>query len=107
MITMIVKERRRHTRLDLTAPIRVRRGDQSQIETSTRNISAGGVYFTSAEPYKVGSKFDFVMNVPQEFCREQAVELRCRSKVVRVEPPGKQEWAGVAARIVDYEFVRT
>lgn len=100
-------DKRKHSRFDLSVPIQVQMGAGPQMETTTRNMSAGGVYFTASKRCAVGLELKFVMALPPEFCRDSRVEVRCRSRVVRVEPHHEYQGLGVAATIVDYEFVRT
>jgi len=67
-----------------------------------RNVSASGVYFTTAADLKPGESVKFVL----EFSGLQigAVSARCEARVVRVEPQGTLK--GVGAAFDSIEFLR-
>jgi hypothetical protein len=67
-----------------------------------RNVSASGVYFTTAADLKPGESVKFVL----EFSGLQigAVSARCQARVVRVEPQGTLK--GVGAAFDSIEFLR-
>ena len=68
-----------------------------------RNVSASGVYFTTAADLKPGESVKFVL----EFSGLQigAVSARCQARVVRVELQGTLK--GVGAAFDSIEFLRT
>ena len=102
-------DRRRHRRFDLSFPVQVRVKTQAtpQVQTSTKDISARGIYFTMSQDCELGSELECVVTLPPEFCQGHTVQVRCRGKVVRVERPDAKNRIGVAATIEDYEFVKT
>ena len=103
-------DRRKHRRFDLSLPVKVRLKTQaaSQIQTSTKDISAHGIYyFTLSEKFELGSELECVVLLPPELCQGNNIEVRCRGKIVRVERPDAENKIGVAATIEDYEFVKT
>ncbi len=74
------------------------------METSTRDISAGGIYFSMTEPCEPGSELELVVTLPSE--RDGSpVRVHVVGKVIRVEPPDPRRRIGVAAVIEKYEFV--
>ena len=101
-------EERKHRRFDLALPAQVRtRADAPpEVQASTRDISAGGVYFTLPREIEPGSELEWELMVPPEFSQGQAVRIRCRGKVIRVERPDAQGKVGVAATIEEYEFIK-
>ncbi len=98
-----------HRRFDLSFPIHVRVKEEAapQIQTSTKDISARGIYFTMSEHCELGSELECVVTLPPEFCQGNTVQVRCRGKIVRVERPDAQNKIGVAATIEEYEFLKT
>ncbi len=104
---MMGVEKRRHRRFDLSLPVEVRMETAPEIKTATKDISARGIYFTMEEGYRVGSQLECTVTLPPELCQGNMIRIRCRGKIVRVEPPDAQKKVGVAATIEDYEFVKT
>lgn len=104
---MLGTEKRRHRRFDLSLPVAVRMETASEIKTATKDISARGIYFTMDEGYQLGSQLECVVTLPPELCQGNMIQVRCRGKIVRVEPPDAQKKVGIAASIEDYEFVKT
>lgn len=102
-------ERRRHRRFDLSLPVKVRVKTQvaAQVTTSTKDISARGIYFTISEDLDIGSELECVLTLPPELCQGNTIQVRCRGKIVRVERPDTDNNIGVAATIEDYEFIKT
>ena len=101
-------ESRRNRRYDMSLPVVVQAKGRSAtpVETSTRDVSAGGLYFTFAEPLEPGSELECEVLLPAAFGYKEAVRVRCRGKVVRVERPEKAGRIGVAGTIERYEFVK-
>jgi PilZ domain len=73
----------------------------------TRNISSGGVLFTSEKEPDVGSSIEYVITLGGP--SDQSVNLRCIGKVVRYRrTPDADPFAfDVAATLERYEFVRS
>jgi hypothetical protein len=73
----------------------------------TKNISSGGVLFTSERELDVGGPLEYVitLGVPSD----QIVSLRCIGKVVRYKKISDSEEPAfdVAATLERYEFVRS
>ncbi len=73
----------------------------------TKDISSSGVYFEFSAPIDVGSSLEFILTLPGEITQGNAVRVRCRGKVVRVDrTSGDGDTLGLAATIERYEFVR-
>ena len=103
-------EQRKHRRFNLAFPIRVKRKSQDPsapaIETSTRDISARGIYLVISEDLEMGSELDLEITLPAELAGGKSVKLRCRGKVARLEPRNAEGKIGVGAVIQDYEFLQ-
>jgi|SRR6516165_3614538 hypothetical protein len=105
-------EQRRTRRFTLQLPVSITRTGAQRVAFpgKTKNISSGGVLFTTAaEPTMSGSSIEYVITLNHEGA--QAVNLRCVGKVVRCERDGASipESAlafEVAATLERYEFVR-
>jgi hypothetical protein len=101
-------ERRKYRRYDLAIEVQVRPRKRlaAPVCTVTRDISARGVFFDFAGRMDPGSELSFELNLPPELSAGKSVRIRCRGKIVRVEPSNGEGPARVAATIEDYEFVR-
>lgn len=97
---------RTHRRLAMTLPIqaRLRGRQQREIESQTKDISAGGVYFTVSEGFEIGSEIECRITLPDEVLGGPPALLLCRGKVVRVERPDAQNRIGIAATVEQYEL---
>ena len=102
-------ERRIHRRFDLSLPVKVRVKTQvaAEIATATNDISARGIYFSMSGDYELGSELECEVTLPPELCQGNAIQVRCRGRIVRVERRDVEGKIGVAATIEDYEFVKT
>ena len=102
-------EKRRARRFPITLPILVKADEAKaqQKETRTCNVSSSGVYFEFASPLGVGTALKFVLTLPAQITRGNAVRIKCVGKVVRMDQ-GKsgKGLLGVAATIERYEFLR-
>ncbi len=76
------------------------------VETSSRDVSASGLYFSFSEPLEPGSELECEVLLPPALGYKEAVRVRCRGKVVRVDRPQAPGRVGVAATIERYEFVK-
>ncbi|OFV98802.1 MAG: hypothetical protein A3H94_07905 [Acidobacteria bacterium RIFCSPLOWO2_02_FULL_60_20] len=101
-------ERRKYRRYDLAIEVQVkpRKRVAAPVKTVTRDISARGVYFDFSEKMEPGSELEFELNLPPELAAGKSVRIRCRGKIVRVEPSSATGTTRVAATIENYEFVR-
>ena len=103
-------EHRKYRRYNLTLPVRVKSRtseiDAPAIETSTTNLSAHGIYLLISEDLEMDSALDLEITLPAELTGGNSVKLRCRGKVVRLEPKNAAGKFGVGAVIQDYSFIR-
>ena len=99
-------EKRRAQRFPITLPVAVRLSQESPpASVQTKDISSSGVYLEFSTPMDVGSALEFILALPPEITQGQAVRVRCKGKVVRVDH-SRADGIGVAATIERYEFVR-
>ena len=101
-------EQRRHRRYRVSLPLEVgfnAAGTQT-IETSSRDISAKGVYFVVSPGFELGSELEFDIALPRGFCQGQRVQIHCSGKIIRLEPFEQPGRFGVAAIIKNYQFTR-
>lgn len=74
----------------------------------TRDVSTGGIYFTTDEEFPAGSELAFTIILPAELTHGKEVFVCAQGRVVRTEKKrvnGCQR-TGVAARIERYEIVK-
>lgn len=90
----------------LPMKVRVKAQVAPLIETSTRDISARGIYFRLAGGFELGTELECEVILPPELCQGNSIQVKCRGRIVRVERQEEGE-IGVAATIDDYEFVKT
>ena len=102
-------EQRRTPRFDLHLPLRVMRtgaGLMAQ-DAQTRNISSGGVLFSSEADVPIGGAIEYIVTLAD--LHGMHVDLRCFGKVVRLEKsaaePRPPEYL-IAATLDRYQFVR-
>jgi hypothetical protein len=110
---MIQTEQRKSKRFELRLPIELVRTGAERLErtTETRNISSGGVLFTSETRLPVGEPIEYVVTLPAGK-EPVAVHLHCVGTVIRLETrqqrttKDKERPFQVAATLDRYEFVR-
>ena len=86
--------------------VRVRR-DKVQLRGRTRNLSAKGAYFVVDGPVEPGAAIEFLVTLQEGIGQDQAVKLRCRGHVIRLDGQvASKNQTGVAATIDRYQFVR-
>lgn len=71
----------------------------------TKDVSARGVFFYLDTPVGEGSKLDFTLTLPPEITLTDSIRVRCKGKVIRVEPNQPNGKVGIAAVIEEYEFL--
>lgn len=108
-----VPDQRRSKRFALQLPVELIRAASTpitRIET-TKNLSSGGVLFTSDSQMDVGEPIEYCIVLPSGQKSGEDVRLRCLGKVVRLElaatdgeSPSKR--FAVAATVERYEFIR-
>jgi hypothetical protein len=109
---MHVSDQRRSKRFEIQLPLEIQRAGTQRIFRSgkTRNISSGGVLFTSDLQVEVGGVIEYVLNLPSG--PGSTVNLRCLGKVLRLERSAGMNSGGangyaIAATLERYEFQRT
>ena len=102
-------EQRRTQRYKLQLPLQiVHLGGQpvNRVE-QTRNISSGGVCFTSPQDVEVGNRIEYLITLSGS---NPPVRIRCLGKVLRSlqpdEPAGNEARYEVAVTMERYQFVR-
>ncbi len=76
-----------------------------ELRVQTHNLSYQGLYFRSEAQFEVGKEIEFVITLPRDVSPSGTdVEIRCRGKIVRVEPAANGT-TGIAAKIDRYEFL--
>src|SRR5579862_9248950 len=99
-------ERRTAKRFTMSLGLSVRsNGPEGIVERpgKTRDVGFRGLYFMTDAEYEVGSEIEFILTLPKEITQSSDVNIRCRGRVLRVEPYNGNH--GVAARIERYEFL--
>lgn len=101
-------DRRSTRRFDVTLPITVGSYPPQTAESLpgiTRDLSIGGIYFTTGQELLPGREFEFTARFPAALTQGREVLIRARGKVVRAEKADGNERVGIAAVIEKYEFV--
>ena len=105
-------EQRQSKRFDLYLPVEVIRSGAERVSTpgKTRNISSGGVLFTSESQMEIGGPIEYVITLAA--VSSGIINIRCMGKVLRMEriPPAidsLHQSFQVAASLERYEFLRT
>jgi hypothetical protein len=95
-----VLEQRRNQRFELELPLRIMRGGAAPASHTalTRNISSGGVLFTSDAEVQIGGIIEYVVTLAN--VRGVDIDVRCVGKIVRLDK------SSIAATLDRYQFVR-
>ena len=94
-------------RFDMRLPAIVRMESATEFHTETQNVSARGVFFYVDHPISSGTKLEVTLTFPPHITLTDAVRVRFKASVIRVDSPLPSARIGVAALIEDYEFVRS
>jgi hypothetical protein len=99
-------DRREARRFNMTLPLRVLPHEPHghELTAQTRDVSYRGLYFLAETDFKIGSKIEFVITLPERVTQSGDVNIRCLGQIVRVEPTSNG-CMGVAAKIDRYEFM--
>ncbi|MGC1371721.1 MAG: PilZ domain-containing protein [Candidatus Sulfotelmatobacter sp.] len=81
--------------------------EENEFRTETQNVSARGVFFYLDRPLAAGTPCEVTLAFPPHVTLTDAVRVRFRARVIRVESPLPSARIGTAAMIVDYEFLRS
>lgn len=104
-------EQRRNQRFQLKLPVELVRTGSRQVHEicETRNVSSGGVLFTSESPIQVGEPIEYMITLPSRSSPTAMLRLRCVGKVLRMQPNVTAATSVLntfAATLERYEFVR-
>src|SRR5205823_8451192 len=102
-----VAEKRATRRFALRLPVSVNSGGNGggALSAQTRDVSARGICFYMDSPLTAGSEIEFTLTLPPEITLTESIRVRCKGKVVRVEPGMTDAKVPVAAVIDEYEFL--
>ncbi len=102
-------ERRSMRRFDMRLPAAVNAAEVGTVGllTETQNVSARGVFFYLDQALPEGSQLEVTLTFPPHITLTDAVRVRFRARVVRVETPLPGSRVGIAAMIEDYEFLKS
>ncbi len=109
MSETFVREQRKFRRFELKLPVEVIRAGAQRLSRpgETRNLSSGGVLFTVRSQMEVGQQIEYFITLPTAPSSGEDVRLRCKGKVVRLEPPnGDRTLTAVGATLERYELIR-
>ncbi|HEY8715085.1 MAG TPA: PilZ domain-containing protein [Candidatus Acidoferrum sp.] len=99
-------DRREARRFTMNLPLSIlpweHAGDELFVDM--RDVSYRGLYFFAGEEFEAGREIAFVITLPKDLLKSSDVKIRCRGKVVRVDP-GENGKLGIAAMIERYEFI--
>jgi len=107
-----VAEQRKNKRFDLELPFELtRKGSQTTSKTGeTRNMSSGGVLFTTDVAVDIGDPIEYMITLPTSSNTGALVRLKCVGKVTRFDAEGTASPVrpahSIAATLERYEFVR-
>ncbi len=102
------QELRATRRFNLRLPVEVKYATDSprNAKAHTRDVSSRGICFYFDTEIQPGSDIEFTLTLPPEITLTESIRVRCKGKVVRVEPaPNPGGKLGIAATIQHYEFV--
>jgi hypothetical protein len=103
-----VNDQRRSKRYDLHLPLKLRASSRLAREEAceTRNLSSGGVLFSTHQPMEPGDLIEYEIALPPKDSNGTPVTLHCRGKVLRSRPLDDPKELEVAATLERYEFLR-
>ncbi len=98
----------RARRFDIQLPLLYRAcGETAWWPGRTANISHTGVRFWADQLLEVHTPIEMNLILPAEVGGETGVEIVCRGEIVRtVQPASTDAQPSLAARILEYQFVR-
>ena len=101
------QDKRATRRFALRLPVSVtytENGDQAKA-AQTRDVSARGICFYLDSAIQAGAVIEFTLTLPPEITLTESIRVRCKGKVVRVDPGPNEGKVAVAAVIDEYEFL--
>src|SRR5688572_11973429 len=103
-------DKRRARRFPITLPALVKADDvaNESATVSTKDVSSSGIYFEFTAPLELGTALEFILTLPEQITKGNAVRIKCMGKVVRVDHGRADVYSsvGIAATIERYEFLR-
>lgn len=99
-------EQRRAQRYKLQLPLQILQVNEERLNRTekTRDISSGGVCFTSQDQVDVGGRIEYVITLSG---RTPPVRIRCLGKVLRSRSSEVDSEFEIAVTMERYSFVRT
>ena len=91
--------------MKLPLSVKMPRGEAVELSAETKDVSARGIFFYFDSSLNEGSPIEFTLTLPPEITLTESIRVRCRGKVVRVEPGMTDAKVPVAAVIDEYEFL--
>lgn len=101
------QEKRAVRRVPVKTPVNVKvlKDVEEEVRAETRDVSMRGVFLYLQAYVAEGSTLEVVLPVPEGMMPTNDTWMRCKCRVIRVEPvTGKGEY-GVAAMIEDCELL--
>jgi hypothetical protein len=100
-------EKRATRRFALRLPVAVTYTENGVQEKSaqTRDVSARGICFFVETAITTGAPIEFTLTLPPEITLTEAIRVRCKGKVVRIDGLAAGGKMAVAAVIDEYEFL--
>ena len=99
-----VQDERGTRRFALRLPVMVSTPEAAALAT-TKDVSARGIFFYFDTPVAEGSRLEFVLTLPPDITLTDPIRVRCKGRVVRVDPAPGDGKVGIAAAIEEYEFL--
>jgi hypothetical protein len=98
-------EQRRSRRVPAKRPVRVKKlnGIIQELEGQTRDVSLHGVFLYLSRKVTVGATLEVILPLPEGVGDAGDQWVRCRCRIVRVEPGPEEHQFGIAAMIEDWE----
>ncbi|MES1257485.1 MAG: PilZ domain-containing protein [Acidobacteriota bacterium] len=98
-------EQRRTQRYKLQLPLQILQVNEERVNRTekTRDISSGGVCFTSQNQVDVGGRIEYIITLSGS---TPPVRIRCLGKVLRSQTNGGDGQFEVAVTMERYSFVR-
>ncbi len=99
-------ERRPTQRFSFQLPVSVRlKGSDHEGYGFTQDLSARGALFYTEYPLSQGDAVELTLYMPAEITLAETMRVRCRARVVRVEPSAGSTARGIAVRLEAYEHL--
>ena len=107
-----MEERRSSHRYHLPLSVTVRplpSNSSSEFRVTTRDVSTGGLYFTSKQRLDIGNKLDLAVTLPPEATAGSSITIDAQGHVLRVDDPpdGMSDRCGIAVMIDKLSVSRT